>query len=427
MPRGSVRCLAFRSLRWTFLAPLILAGIWVLGCGGPSQSTRGTAASPSAGDRLGAPHQLPPPGGDEQRGSSVAAKPAEGLYESSAPPAVGKPGPELPSAVSAPLRKPRLLLALPDSYCNTPDAMCLLPDGNVLLSVPNFNDPSQPPVLMKITPDNRAELFLELPNNPATGKPFGPMGICLAPNGDLFLADNQRDHPRKSRVCRIRMKNGLPVEIGPAIEGFNIANAVLCHNGYLFVTDTQIDASRYPSLSGVFRFPLNQLDEAVIVLAEELLHDPHLVAVIETYDKTLPLGADGLCVDDAGNLYVGNVYDGTVHRMRFGPDGQVIANEIFARSEQMKSADGLFYDAKRKVIYVADPRANAVHRVYLDGRVETLAQNGDTDGRDGSLDMPVEVLVRGDELIISNMDWPMTGCINSTFDPPATLSVISLD
>jgi sugar lactone lactonase YvrE len=305
--------------------------------------------------------------------------------------------------------------------------MCLLPDGVILLSVPNFNDPSQRPLIMKITPDNHAEPFLELPDNPQTGKPFGPMGICVGPNGDLFLADNQRGETRKSRVCRIKMENGLPVEIGPVIEGFNVANAVLCHGEYLFVTDTQIDAERYPALSGVFRFRLKDLEEGVIVLADELRHDPHLIAVLETYDKTMPLGADGLCVDHEGNLYVGNVYDGTVHRIRFDAEGKPAANELFAKSEVMKSADGLFFDTQRKVIYVADPRANAVQVVHLDGRVETLAQNGDTDGRDGSLDMPVEVLVRGNQLIVSNMDWPLAGCLNSRFDPPATLSVIDLD
>lgn len=304
--------------------------------------------------------------------------------------------------------------------------MCLLPDGNVLLSVPNFNDPSRPPCILKIKRDNQVELFLELPVNPHTGKPFGAMGICVAPNGDLFIADNQGERG-KSRVCRIRMDKGLPVEIGPAVEGFNVANAVLCYGGYLFVTDTQIDAERYPALSGVFRFRLADLDQAVIVLAEDLLHDPHLIAVLETYDKTMPLGANGMCVDDAGNLYVGNVFDGTVHRIRFDEQGNVVANEIFAKADFMKSADGLFYDPVRKVIYVADPRVNAVHRVHLDGRVELLAQNGDTDGHDGSLDMPVEVLVRENELIVSNLDMPFPGCINSAFDPPATLSVIDLD
>ena len=56
--------------------------------------------------------------------------------------------------------------------------------------------------------------------------------------------------------------------------------------------------------------------------------------------------------------------------------------------------------------------------------VKTLAQNGDTDGLDGGMDQPCEVLLRGRELIVSNMDWPVPGCINQKYDPPCTLSII---
>ena len=83
----------------------------------------------------------------------------------------------------------------------------------------------------------------------------------------------------------------------------------------------------------------------------------------------------------------------------------------------MKSADGLFFDPKTGVIYVADSRANAVQKVLPDGSVDTLVQNGDTDGRDGGLDQPCEVLLRGRELIVFNMDWPVPGCLNQTYNP----------
>ena len=42
------------------------------------------------------------------------------------------------------------------------------------------------------------------------------------------------------------------------------------------------------------------------------------------------------------------------------------------------------------------------------------------------MDQPCEVLLRGRELIISNMDWPVPGCINQQYDKPCTLSVIKL-
>ena len=65
--------------------------------------------------------------------------------------------------------------------------------------------------------------------------------------------------------------------------------------------------------------------------------------------------------------------------------------------------------------------------VLPDGSVKTLVQNGDTDGLDGGMDQPCESMLRGRELIISNMDWPVPGTINQTYNLPATLSVIQLD
>ena len=87
------------------------------------------------------------------------------------------------------LRKAELLVELPE-YCNTPDGMALLPDGSFVLSVPNFNDPTPGAFIMKISADNRVSKFFVAPPHPETQK-AGPMGICLAPSGDLYYADNQ--------------------------------------------------------------------------------------------------------------------------------------------------------------------------------------------------------------------------------------------
>jgi hypothetical protein len=76
---------------------------------------------------------------------------------------------------------------------------------------------------------------------------------------------------------------------------------------------------------------------------------------------------------------------------------------------------------------VADSKANAVQVVSMDGSVETLAQNGDTDGLDGGMDQPCEVLLRDNDVVVSNMDWPVAGCINQKYDKPCTLSVIRLE
>ncbi len=65
----------------------------------------------------------------------------------------------------------------------------------------------------------------------------------------------------------------------------------------------------------------------------------------------------------------------------------------------------------------------------MNGNVKTLHKNGDTDGSDGLLDEPCEVLLRGNELIIVNMDMPFESkyLVNTKIDKPYTLSVIQLD
>ncbi len=400
-----------RLIRWSLVLLATVGLATLAGCPPSSPSAPG---GPVGGP---APPQVTAP--------SVSGASSDEMADAESPAAKESAG-EAASSACTPLKKSELLVELPLDVCNTPDAMCLLPDGNVLLSMPNFNDLSQPSVLMKITPDNQAEKFLDLPVNDDTGKPLGPLGMCVAPSGDLFLADYQMEGDRKSRVMRIVMEEGHPKEIVPVIIGFHVSNAVVCRDGYLYVSETQIDAKAKPATSGVFRFKLEELEDAILELTTPETDDPHLIATFETFDEELPLGADGLSFDGDGNLYVGNFADGTIHKLTFDAEGKVALNEIFAKSDCMKCADGLFFDAETQKIFVADSKANAVQMVSLDGSVQTLARNGDTDGLDGGMDQPCEVLLRGREVIVSNMDWPVPGCINSGYNKPCTLSVIKL-
>ena len=90
--------------------------------------------------------------------------------------------------------------------------------------------------------------------------------------------------------------------------------------------------------------------------------------------------------------------------------------------------DGIFYDRTRDKIYIADSEKNAI-QVYdvKTGAMTTLWENGDTDGADGLLDQPCEVVLRGNEMIIANFDMPFPGLKNSRYDTSHTLSVIRLD
>ena len=335
----------------------------------------------------------------------------------------------LACAADTGLKKAQLLLELPDR-CNTPDGMALLPSGDIILSVPNFNDKKAPPLLMKITKENKLEDFYALPGHPETGR-AGPMGIAAAPSGDLYMADSQIFHDPdgkpmlygKSRIVRIVVKDGKPQDMVEVVYGFNVSNAVVVHGGSVYVTETILEPESKPLVSGVFRF---KLGEEKVKLASPLKDDPHLIATIKTYNEKIPFGADGATFDDEGNLYIGNFADGTIHKLAFDKKGKVIANAIFAKASCMRSCDGIFYDRRTRKIYVADSMANAVQMVSLDGTVRTLAQDADNDGSGGRLDQPCEVVVRGNEVIVSNMDFPVPGGVNTTSDKPYTMSVIKL-
>ena len=318
--------------------------------------------------------------------------------------------------------KAELLVELPD-YCNTPDGMALLADGGFVISVPNYNDPTPGPVIMKVSADNKVSKFFTPPAHPETNR-AGPMGICLAPSGDIYYADHQfsPDDHQKSRVMRIVMKDGKPVEAVTAISGLNLANAVAIKGDYIYVSDTILIPDSSPLVSGIFRF---KIGEEAIEVKTPLTDDPHLIGTIKTFGE-IGYGADGLCFDDDGNLYCGNFGDGTIHKLTFDEQDNVTSNTVWVKNEKMKCADGLFYDAVDKRIICADMIQNAIQLIYLDGRVETLAVNGDTDGADGGIDQPCEAIRRGDEVIISNMDWPFPGVVNTTWDKPYTISVVKL-
>lgn len=328
------------------------------------------------------------------------------------------------------LKKPQLLLELPD-YCNTPDGMTILPDGNIILSVPNFSDKTQPPVLVKITKDNKAELFMKLPPHPETRR-IGPMGIRVSPSGDLYLADNQLfHHPDgksllfgKSRLLKIPMKDGKPGEPVVVAQGLNVANGVDIADGWVYLTETIMVPESKPLVSGVFRF---RLDEEGVQMKSPLKDDPHFITALETQHKSIPFGADGVAVDSKGNLFVGNFADGTMHKIVLDKDGKVVSNALFAKSPAMKSCDGMVCDKRTDKLYVADLVGNAVQVISPDGSVQTLAKSPDGDGADGGLEAPCEVLLRGNEVIVSNMDFIVEGGVNTKSERPYTMSVIKLD
>ena len=337
---------------------------------------------------------------------------------------------------------PRLLLVLPD-HCNTPDGCTLTDDGDIILSIPNFNNQAlidagniekpAPALMVKIDPQNKLTTWYEFQEkdlHPDTKK-VGPMGGDVGPDGNLYVADNQffDDPAHKSRLLRINIEDGKAVSCESVVEGFIVSNAVIWRGDTVYVSETYLDPKPRPLPSGVYAFKISELKGKKPVKLKPWTKDkadPHLIATFHTSGK-IGFGADGLTFDADGNLYCSIFEDGVIYKITFDKAGKVTSNEVWAKAPHMKSSDGIFYNAPDKKIYVADMVINAVQVVDLSANVVTVASNGNTDGRNGLIDQPCEVIVRGKDLIVVNMDMPFPGIVNTKFDKPWSLSVIKLD
>ncbi len=344
---------------------------------------------------------------------------------------------------------PSVLLTLEDAY-HTPDGCTLTDDGDIILSIPNFNNQAlidagklstpQPPVMVKIDPQNKLApwyAFTEADMQPDTGT-VGPMGCDIGPDGNLYVADNQlfTDPNHKSRLLRITIQDGKAVGCDSVVEGFIVSNAVIWHGDTVYVSETALESTpvvegetKPPLMSGVYAFKLDELDNGPVKLQPWRANsaDPHLIATYKTSNK-VGFGADGLTFDGEGNLYCGIFEDGIVYKTSFRTDGSVEETTRFAQAPNMACCDGIFWREADNKIYVADMLINGVQAVDMLGKVTTVHKNGDTDGADGSLDQPCEVIVRGNELIVINMDmvFESDDLTNTTIDRPFTLSVIPL-
>ncbi|MBO0934050.1 hypothetical protein [Fibrella aquatilis] len=323
---------------------------------------------------------------------------------------------------------PVLMTTLPAKY-NTPDGLVLAPDGTVYLSIPNLANNTYPGVLAKIVGDS-AQFVSSLPAHPDT-KHACPMDLAFGPDGNLYYADNQYENSKdfKSRLMRIEMKNGKVGAVTPVVTGFGLSNAVVWRGNTIYVTDSKWNSSPGDDLgSAVFHFKLADLNKGEIKLKPNSM-DPHVLATFKTTvnETGVTNGADGLDYDEKGNFYTGSFGDGTLYKLTLKPDGSLASNEKLTVSKPVPCVDGLIIDRTTNTMYLCNSRENAIMTVNLtNGTVATLAQNGDTDGHDGRLDQPAEVLLKGKRLYISNFDKPEKHFVNTKADEVHTMSYVDL-
>jgi len=349
-----------------------------------------------------------------------------------------------------PLQKPALFCTLPDAVA-TPDGMAIAPDGDLVVAVPNFADQTKPACLVKISKKGVPRVWVQVPPLPETGVAC-PMGIEFAPDGSLYVCDNQgwAGTPQgqfKGRMLRLVIQGDQLESFTVVAEGMEHPNGVRVRGDSIYVTESSMTKVKHPTgllVSGVYRFKLEDKN----VQVSNTLADPNLITTFITLNTNCQYGADGIVFDSKGNLYVGNFGDGAIHKITFDAAGKVTGNRIFAMTDhkyslnpkspdflakatraRMRTTDGICVDSKDN-LYVADFSNNAIAKVTPEGQITVLAQNGDTGGRDGDLNEPGEPIVWNGKLIISNFDAVYgpnhLDKVNTKHEMPAKMSVLSL-
>ena len=332
---------------------------------------------------------------------------------------------------------------------NTPDGLAADAAGNVYLSAVNGVDGSYPGHIWRMSKaTGKWSVFTPCKPHPKTHAAY-PMGLAFDPDGNLYYADAQyfADPDYQSRIMRVVIRDGEPQRIETVVEHIRLPNALRWRDGALFFTESFFNVpDTYQS--GVYRIPAADLKAekpAAPLDKAQAAQDPYCVGIVETVvrdrgaangkpelkptDPSLHIytaGCDGMDFDAEGNLYTGSFGDGRFWVLKALGGGRFGKPELL--SEEVTCCDGICYDFARNRILLTAAEQNAIYAWDItQKKMELVWANGDTDGADGLLDQPCEVMMldRGRVLVV-NIDAPSPFMVNKKTDPAHTLSVITL-
>jgi hypothetical protein len=322
------------------------------------------------------------------------------------------------------LDAPELFIKL-DSTCATPDAMAFDEAGNIYLSVTNATTYGRfGAKIIKLSAAGQIlNTWAALPAHPVTGK-VHPMGMAIASDGFLYLADNQSFAGGKhsSRVLRAKVQDGSLQKFEVVVDGLNVANGLRFDGGYVYVTDAWTDNNR---MSGLFRFDIKHLGkQAIHVDAKN--RSKYLVHEWELDPGTEPgVGVDGLDFDTQGNLYVGNFSGGTITKITFKQGSSKPLVTAIAKDKALIGCDGIFFDKSSNALLIANFLENSILQYALTtNRLTQLWKNGDA-ACTADLDCPCDLAIVNERLVVVNFDTYTTNA-NKTVDSCNTISVLKI-
>ena len=231
-----------------------------------------------------------------------------------------------------------------------PEGIAIDKRGTMYLSFPLTGE------IRAITRNGAESTYATLPHGPG----FGPLGIAVDPQGNLYVAVNTGASTQGVYVVR---RDGTTEQLA-GTEAITFPNDVtLDPRGNIYVSDSSGAVWRVPRRGGE---------------AEPWLQDPLLVGD-NSAPLPVPIGANGIEFRHNA-LYVVNTELGTIIRVPILPDGTAGTPEVFAQSPALLGADGMAFDVHGNLYVAVNGQSTVVH-VSSDGdTVTTIART--TDGLD---------------------------------------------
>jgi len=347
-----------------------------------------------------------------------------------------------------PQHRPALFKQFGD-VLNTPDGLALDTAGNIYLSAVNGVDGTYPGHIWRMdVVTGRWSVFTPCKPHPKTHAAY-PMGLAFDPEGNLYYADAQyfADPDYQSRILRVVIRDGEPQRVETVVEHIMLPNALRWRDGALYFTESFFHVPG-KFRSGVYRVPAADLKAgkpARLLDKNQAASDPYCVGIVETVvrdrgtangkpeikptDPSLHIytaGCDGMDFDRDGNIYTGSFGDGRFWTMRALGNGRFGEPELL--SEEVTCCDGICFDPIRNRMLLTAAEQNGIYAWdIVQKKMSVVWANGDTDGADGLLDQPCEVLMLdANRALVVNIDAPSPFMVNTKPDAIHTLSVITL-
>ena len=325
---------------------------------------------------------------------------------------------------------------------NSPASFALDANNNILFTSPNLHNQTLiekgvlqnalAPTIGLIDENDRVSVwytFKPRDLEPTSGV-VTPMGIAMGPDGNIYVADMQLWFGGESRLLRVNVQNGKATTVDVVAKGFSFPNAIAWHGNDLFISDTVLATEEGSSTtSGVYKVSLEELDPKnplqIAAYKGKDNFDAHLFEVFYS-DGSLGFGANGLAVDELGNLYTGIMEEGTVYKTTISKNGTKQSTTLF--SEGLIASDGIQWSEDSQALYITDLFDNAAYSIDVNGKTTLLTKNKDSDGTNNELDGPGEAIVRGNTVYITNFDavFDAPNMANTQADAPFTISTVSL-